>query len=53
MDEISREKLLETYEKFMGMKKRMSESYKRFLITEKGKQKKRDIQRSDIQSKKG
>ena len=40
MDEISQEKLLETYEKFMKIRTSMSKANKRYLLTDKGKQKK-------------
>ena len=52
MDEISQEKLLETYEKFMKIRTSMSKANKRYLLTDKGKQKKIEIQRIYVESKK-
>ena len=52
MDEISQEKLLETYEKFMKIRASMSKANKRYLLTDKGKQKKIEIQRIYVESKK-
>ena len=52
MDEISQEKLLETYEKFMKITASMSIANKRYLLTDKGKQKKIEIQRIYVESKK-
>ena len=52
MDEISQEKLLETYEKFMKIRESMSKANKRYLLTDKGKQKKIEIQRIYVESKK-
>ena len=52
MDEISQEKLLESYEKFMRIRESMSKANKRYLLTDKGKQKKIEIQRIYVQSKK-
>ena len=52
MDEISQEILLETYEKFMKIRASMSKANKRYLLTDKGKQKKIEIQRIYVESKK-
>ena len=52
MDEISQEKLLETYEKFMKIRTSMTKANKRYLLTDKGKQKKIEIQRIYVESKK-
>ena len=52
MDEISQEKLLETYGKFMKIRESMSKANKRYLLTDKGKQKKIEIQRIYVESKK-
>ena len=52
MDEVSHEKLFETYEKFMKIRASMSKANKQYLLTEKGKQKKIEIQRSYVESKK-
>ena len=52
MDEISQEKLVETYEKFMKIRTSMSKANKRYLLTDKGKQKKIEIQRIYVESKK-
>ena len=52
MDEISQEKLLETYEKFMKIRSSMSKANKRYLLTDKGKQKKIEIQKIYVESKK-
>ena len=52
MDEISQEKLLESYEKFMRIRESMSKANKRYLLTDKGKQKKIEIQRIYVESKK-
>ena len=52
MEELSQEKLLETYEKFIKIRASMSKANKRYILTEKGKQKKIEIQRSYVESKK-
>ena len=49
MDEISQEKLLETYEKFMKIRASMSKANKRYLLTDKGKQKKIEIQKKYVE----
>ena len=50
--DISQELLLETYDKFMRLKSSVKEANKRYLSTEKGREKKRQINKSYVESKK-
>ena len=50
--DISQEILLETYEKFMRLKSSVKQANKRYLLTDKGKEKKRQINKSYVESKK-
>ena len=50
--DISQELLLETYQKFMRLKSSVKEANKRYLSTEKGREKKRQINKSYVESKK-
>ena len=50
--DVSQELLLETYQKFMRLKSSLKEANKRYLSTEKGREKKRQINKSYVESKK-
>ena len=50
--DISQEILFETYQKFMRLKSSVKEANKRYLSTEKGREKKRQINKSYVESKK-
>ena len=50
--DISQDILLETYDKFMRLKSSVKEANKRYLSTEKGREKKRQINKSYVESKK-
>ena len=50
--DISQELLLETYDKFMRLKSSVKEANKRYLSTEKGREKKRQINKSYVESRK-
>ena len=50
--DVSQELLLETYQKFMRLKSSLKEANKHYLLTEKGKEKKREINKSYVESKK-
>ena len=50
--DISQELLLETYDKFMRLKSSVKLANKRYLSTEKGREKKRQINKSYVESKK-
>ena len=50
--DVSQELLLETYQKFMRLKSSVKQANKRYLLTEKGKEKKRQINKCYVESKK-
>ena len=52
VQEVTQEELIKTFEKYMEMKQRNLEANQRYSMTEKGKEKKKQILKKYIESKK-
>ena len=52
IQEVTQEELVKTFEKYMKMKQRNLEANQRYSMTEKGKEKKKQILKKYIESKK-